>query len=85
MANTPPIALRCAAPPRPAAPAAPSVHAGDEAVEIVPVVASGDMVGVIGKLPVERRGFLQAWRIEDGKFVESWWPGFVPATALRFN
>lgn len=36
------------------------------------VVAGHDKVAVIARLP-DGRGFLQAWRVRDGRLVESWW------------
>lgn len=41
------------------------------------VVAGHDKVAVIGRVP-DGRGFLQAWRVRDGRLVESWWaPGLA--------
>jgi len=39
--------------------------------------AGADKAGVIGFDRKRRRAWVQAWRIADGKFVESWWPGFA--------
>lgn len=40
------------------------------------VFAAGDRVGVIADSG--RTGsYVQAWRVENGKFVESWWAGFA--------
>ena len=40
------------------------------------VFAAGDRVGVIATAP-GNGPYVQAWRVENGKFVESWWPGFA--------
>lgn len=39
------------------------------------VYAAGDRVGVIAN--ARRGGYVQTWRVEDGRFVESWWAGFA--------
>lgn len=39
------------------------------------VIAGADKIAVIGR-GASGRGFLQAWRVRDGKLVDSWWaPG----------
>jgi predicted SnoaL-like aldol condensation-catalyzing enzyme len=38
--------------------------------------AEGDTVGAIGRGQLGGN-FVQAWRVADGKLVESWWPGFT--------
>lgn len=43
------------------------------------VFAAGDRVGVIGDDRGRQHGFVQVWRIENGKFVESWFAGFAAA------
>lgn len=40
------------------------------------VFAAGDRVGVIATAR-SNGSYVQAWRVENGKFVESWWPGFA--------
>ncbi|MBK6561296.1 nuclear transport factor 2 family protein [Candidatus Amarobacter glycogenicus] len=42
-------------------------------------LAAGDRVGVIGDDRGRQHGFVQVWRVEDGKFVESWFAGFAQA------
>ncbi|MCL4243154.1 MAG: nuclear transport factor 2 family protein [Dehalococcoidia bacterium] len=49
------------------------------ATQMVPeykAFAAGDMVGVIASAR-STGSYVQAWRVENGKFVESWWPGFA--------
>ncbi|MBE7519066.1 MAG: nuclear transport factor 2 family protein [Thermoflexaceae bacterium] len=42
------------------------------------VFAAGDRVGVIATA-APNGPYVQAWRVEDGLLVESWWPGFAQA------
>jgi hypothetical protein len=41
------------------------------------VIAGSDKVAVIGTYPARGWNWVQAWRVRDGKLVESWWPGFT--------
>jgi len=41
--------------------------------------SAGDRIGVIATAPGSGP-YVQAWRVENGKFVETWWAGFAQAS-----